>query len=104
MKRIIAYIICLYVVTICAGIYLNNAHGEEGFPYEKHIDAPRAIQPALSCKQYLEICDSSCNHRGGMFRFVCLGKDFNPDLDRYRCQCGDEPKEVKQVAKTVPVK
>jgi len=85
----IVYLIALYALVIGFGLYLNTASGQE---------------TSLSCQQYLNICEKSCAHRDGMFRFLCLGKEYNQDLERYRCQCGDELREIKQVAKTEPGK
>jgi hypothetical protein len=94
-KTIIAYAVGLYTAAICFGLYLNTAHGAE---------TNRAGQgETLSCRQYLEICEASCANRDGMFRFLCLGPDFNPSMERYRCQCGDEAFKQQSV-KAEPVK
>lgn len=55
------------------------------------IFASRSYSEASkSCKEYLSICTESCKNRGDLFRFYCLGPGFNPDSERYRCQCGDD--------------
>ena len=90
MKRIILYSLAVYALVIGFGIYLKTAFGEEGFPHISRTDSPKAIEPARSCREYLNICESSCSHRGEMFRFLCLGQNFNPEMGRYLCQCGDD--------------
>jgi len=50
----------------------------------------RIPEPGKPCREYLSVCEKSCTHRGDMFRFLCLAPGFNPDSQRYRCQCGDE--------------
>jgi len=50
----------------------------------------RAPEPGKPCREYLSACEKSCASRDGMFRFLCLGPGFNPESQRYRCQCGDE--------------
>ena len=97
MKRTILYAMTLYAVFIGFGFYLKTAHGEHykgdegGFP----SSAPGGItgripEPGKPCREYLSACEKSCAHRGDMFRFLCLGPGFNPESQRYRCQCGDE--------------
>jgi len=88
----IVYLIALYVLVIGFGLYLNTASGDEGIQY---IDHPRPLETALSCREYLSTCEKSCANRGGLFRFLCVGMNFNPDLDRYRCQCGDQAFEAR---------
>ena len=113
------YAVGIVLTFICAGLYLKNAHGETrepvgGFP----SSAPGTIighvpDQAKPCSAYLTRCEKSCLSREGLFRFSCLGPDYNPDAPRYRCQCGDEAfqvqvvqakpeKEAKSDAKTEP--
>jgi hypothetical protein len=96
MKTIILYAIGVYLTFLCFGLYLNNAHGEQQ-PYISHTDGPQRTKPSLSCGEYLHICESSCNRRGDMYRFLCLGPDFTQGLEQYRCQCGDDA--FRQVAR-----
>lgn len=99
MTRTILYAITLYAIFLGFGFYLKTAHGREhytgddggGFP----TSAPGGItgripEPGKPCRQYLSTCEKSCVGRGDMFRFLCIGPGYNPDSQRYRCQCGDD--------------
>ena len=95
-RTTILYAIGLYLATLCFGFYLNNAHGEqeniENTPWPRIAGSytGKIPPPSKSCREYLTICQNSCRDRGEMFRFLCLGQGFNPDSERYRCQCGDD--------------
>lgn len=43
-----------------------------------------------SCREYLALCERSCRERGTLFKFQCIGKDFQPFQDHFRCQCADD--------------
>jgi hypothetical protein len=112
MNRTLLYVLGVYLSFLCFGVYLKTAHGEEvpaqpapvqpapeantgtflqgGFPYVAHTDAPLRIKPAKPCREYLTLCERSCRDRGDMFRFVCIGQDFQPYDDHFRCQCFDD--------------
>jgi hypothetical protein len=95
-RYLIVYVVALYLTVISLGVYLTDAHGEPnqptgGFP----SSAPGGITgriPKLAkpCRVYLASCERSCAERDGLFRFTCLGEQYNPDSQRYRCQCGDD--------------
>ena len=104
-KKIILYAAGVYLTFLCAGLYL--AHGEEGpapapyangsaFPKEyvvpriSRTDAPERIRESKSCREYLSICERSCKDRGEMFKFACIGQDFQPFEDHSRCTCADD--------------
>lgn len=90
------YVLFIYLIFFCFGFYLKSAHGgglpaqTNGFPSIRSTEYPKHIESAKSCGEYLTICEKSCISRDGLYRFSCLGKDFNPEDSRYRCQCGDE--------------
>lgn len=43
------------------------------------------------CRVYLDICERSCEERGAMARFTCLGADNDTfRKTRYNCQCFDD--------------
>lgn len=86
MIRLGLYMLFLYTLVICFGFYINQAHGQEG---------PR------SCADYLRICETSCLHRGDLYRFDCLGATFQPIQERYRCFCGDDAFRVTRSAQLV---
>ena len=105
-KKIVLYAAGVYLTFICAGLYL--AHGEEGpapsapyangsaFPKEyvvpriSRTDTPQKIRESKSCREYLTICERSCKDRGEMFKFACIGQDFQPFEDHSRCTCADD--------------
>ncbi len=63
-----------------------------GFP----SSAPGAITGRIPeqpkpCRVYLDICERSCEERGAMARFTCLGADNDTfNKTRYNCQCFDD--------------
>ena len=85
------YALGVYLTFLCAGLYLNNAHGEQ-LPYIIHTDpTPRPVVQNRTCSEYLRICEKSCQDRGKMARFLCLGADFNVwKQNRYNCECFDD--------------
>ncbi|MDD2468492.1 MAG: hypothetical protein PHI97_31310 [Desulfobulbus sp.] len=112
ITKILLYATGLYVTFLCSGLYL--AHGEEvpGLPAGPNesfsvaptgnvpkeyvvprissIDAPLRKRDSKSCREYLAICERSCKERGQMFKFQCIGQDFQPFQDHSRCQCADD--------------
>jgi hypothetical protein len=105
----------VYLSFLCAGFSLSTAHGEEivqglppgpnqsnagkgyGFtpkgyvvPRVSSTDAPLRHRNAKSCGQYLSLCERSCSERGSLFKFQCIGQEFQPFDDHFRCQCGDD--------------
>ncbi|MGD9949820.1 MAG: hypothetical protein AB7U29_15270 [Desulfobulbus sp.] len=52
--------------------------------------APLRKREPKTCREYLAICERSCKERGTMFRFQCIGQDFQPFQDHYRCQCAED--------------
>lgn len=90
------YAAVVYIVFLTFGYFINHSHGQETNP--ESIAWPRISvsytgkvpPPSKSCREYLTICEKSCTSRGDMFRFLCLGQGFNPDSERYRCQCADD--------------
>ncbi len=120
--KIMLYALCVFLSFACFGFYLNQAHGEEtapslppvpsqsnadrgyGFTPQGYVvprisstDAPLRHRNAKTCGQYLSLCERSCSERGSLFKFECIGQDFQPFQDHFRCQCGDEA--FRQVAK-----
>jgi len=115
------YILGLYLTFLCAAFYLSTAHGEEtaqglppgpnqssgkGYGYTpkgyvvprvSSTDAPLRHRNAKSCRQYLTVCEKSCSERGSMFKFQCIGQEFQPYEEHFRCQCGDDA--FQQVAR-----
>jgi len=117
------YVLGIYLTFLCAGFYLSAAHGEEtaqglppgsnqsanentfNTPPREYVvprvaltDAPLRHRNPKSCRQYLTDCEKSCTERGSMFKFQCIGQDFQPFQDHYRCQCSDD------VASTIAIK
>ena len=112
MKRILVTSIAAGFLFFGLGLYL--AHGEEvpGLPAGPNqsysvntgpttpkeyvvprissTDAPLRKRVSKSCREYLTICERSCKERGTMFKFQCIGKDFQPFQDHSRCQCADD--------------
>nr|WP_321467340.1 hypothetical protein [uncultured Desulfobulbus sp.] len=112
ITKILIYATGLYVTFITTGLYL--AHGEEvpglpagpnasysvtpgqGFPKEYVVprtsstSAPLRKNDVKSCREYLSICERSCEYRGSMFKFQCIGQEFQPYQDHFRCQCADD--------------
>ena len=107
MKRIV--LTALGVCLMLSG--LNTAHSEESpaplptapgkeantgvflqgsFPHISRTDAPMRIKEAKPCREYLALCERSCRERGDMFKFTCIGQDFQPYDDHFRCQCFDD--------------
>lgn len=115
--RIILYSGVVYLLFIISGLYL--AHGEEvtslklpnGSAFPQEYDVPRIsktmpAQPrraTKSCREYLSICERSCKDRGDLFKFACIGQDFQPFEEHFRCTCSDDlfarraPKQEMQV-------
>jgi len=116
------YILGVYLTFLCAAFYLSTAHGEEtaqglppgpnqsssdnGYGYTpkgyvvprvSSTDAPLRHRNAKSCRQYLTVCEKSCNDRGSLFKFQCIGQEFQPFDEHFRCQCGDDA--FQQVAR-----
>jgi len=60
------------------------------WPYTSRTDAPMKMRPVKSCREYLSTCEKSCADRGNVFRFSCIGPDFQPYSDHSRCQCGED--------------
>ena len=108
MKQIVIVAISAGCLFFGVGLYL--AHGEEApapssppqhsngsaFPKEyvvpriSRTDAPERIRQSKSCREYLSICERSCKDRGEMFKFACIGQDFQPFEDHSRCTCADD--------------
>ena len=108
------YVIGVYLIFLCAAFYLSTAHGEEtgqgllpgpnqssgnGYGYTpkgyvvprvSSTDAPLRHRNAKSCRQYLTVCEKSCNERGSLFKFQCIGQEFQPYEEHFRCQCSDD--------------
>ena len=103
MKQILLVAFAAGLLFFGAGLYL--AHGEEApapyangsaFPKEyvvpriSRTDTPQKIRESKSCREYLSICERSCRDRGDMFKFACIGQDFQPFEDHSRCTCADD--------------
>ncbi len=125
-KKIVLYAAGVYLTFICAGLYL--AHGGETppappaappipkqagtattpkeyvVPTITRTDAPQRIRESKSCREYLTICERSCADRGDMFKFACIGQEFQPFEDHYRCTCADDLFARREVAKQIQVK
>lgn len=59
-------------------------------PRTAKTESLEKIRESKSCKDYLAICERSCKERGSMFKFQCIGQDFQPFEDHSRCTCADE--------------
>lgn len=71
-------------------------------PYTTKSEAQEKIRESKSCREYLAICERSCKERGNMFKFQCIGQDFQPFEDHFRCTCADDlfvRKEILQSKK-----
>ena len=74
----------------------NSASNGGGVPQHYTVprisstDAPLRRRESKSCYEYLSICERSCKERGTMFKFQCIGQDFQPFQDHFRCQCADD--------------
>ncbi len=126
--KIILYAFGIYVTFVCSGLYL--AHGEEapqGLPADKplqsngsggfpqHYTVPRISRTdplmrkrdSKTCHEYLAICERSCRERGSLFKFQCIGKDFQPFQEHFRCICADDllvQRATLQKANSIQVK
>jgi len=49
-----------------------------------------ALGADLSCRQSLDVCEKSCTHRDGMYKFQCLGDSYSTEGSKFKCLCGDE--------------
>ena len=108
ITKILLYAAGVYVTVITAGVYLAHAEEVPGLPpgpnakYEpgtpQQYVVPRIVSTSVlshrgkpkSCLEYLSICELSCNNRGGMFKFRCIGRDFQPFQDHFSCICADQ--------------
>ena len=63
---------------------------EYAVPRISRTDTPERIRESKSCREYLSICERSCKDRGEMFKFACIGQDFQPFEDHSRCTCADD--------------
>jgi hypothetical protein len=124
--KIIVYATGVYLTFIFCGLHL--AHGEEvpglpAGPNEKYsvttvttpkeytvprissTDAPLRKRDSKSCREYLTICERSCKERGTLFKFQCIGQDFQPFEDHSRCQCADDlySQQIARKEPTEPV-
>lgn len=110
MKQILLVAIASGLLFFGVGLYL--AHGEETtspappptpaqpsnattpphyvVPRISRTDTPQRIRESKSCREYLSICERSCKDRGEMFKFACIGQDFQPFEDHFRCTCADD--------------
>lgn len=59
-------------------------------PRATTTDARIRIRDSKSCGEYLAICERSCKDRGALFKFQCIGQDFQPYNDHSRCICADD--------------
>ena len=101
------YLIEIVTVFLIFGIVLlfNLSNADITKP-ETEIKAPARKEKAvsyvspgfekerLSCFQYLAICEKSCDLRGGLWKFACLGENF-VSLSQYpkapyKCSCSDD--------------
>jgi hypothetical protein len=94
-RAAVFYVLIIYLIFFCFDLFLDNAYGgplqaQGGFPSIRSTEAPRQVEPRKSCREFLTICEKSCINREGIFRFTCLGPDFNTSFELNRCQCGDE--------------
>ncbi|MBV5328098.1 MAG: hypothetical protein JZU65_10740 [Chlorobium sp.] len=53
-------------------------------------DGKMVIREHKSCQEYLSICERSCKERGTVFKFQCIGQDFQPYNEHTFCQCADD--------------
>ena len=104
MKQILIVAFAAGLLFFGVGLYL--AHGEEvtslklpnGSAFPQDYDVPRIsktmpAQPrraTKSCREYLSICERSCKDRGDLFKFACIGQDFQPFEEHCRCTCSDD--------------
>ena len=122
MKQILIVAISAGMLFFGVGLYL--AHGEEtpapssppqhsngsAFPKEyvvpriSRTDTPERIRQSKSCREYLSICERSCKDRGEMFKFACIGQDFQPFEDHSRCTCADDLYARREARQEVQVK
>lgn len=127
MKQIMIVAISAGLLFFGVGLYL--AHGKEApapssppatpsqpsnattpreyvVPRISRTDAPERIRESKSCQEYLSICERSCKDRGEMFKFACIGQDFQPFEDHSRCTCADDLYARREAPKQeqIPVK
>lgn len=72
--------------------FLNavDCFSAENIPRISKTESPMKIRETKSCKEYLSICERSCNDRGSLYKFQCTGQDFQPFDDHSFCQCADD--------------
>lgn len=70
--------------------FLNADVSYAQFPHESKQSAKMNIRESKTCKEYLSICENSCKDRGTIFKFQCIGQDFQPFQEHSFCQCGDD--------------
>lgn len=125
-KKILLYAAGVYLTFICSGLYL--AHGEETaqglppgpnpplssnsygsvpkhyvVPYVTKTDPLMRRRESKSCREYLALCERSCRERGTLFKFQCIGQDFQPFQDHFRCTCADDLYVQRQSPRNEPV-
>ncbi|MDD2467131.1 MAG: hypothetical protein PHI97_24340 [Desulfobulbus sp.] len=59
-------------------------------PRAASTEAPLRVRESKSCGEYLITCERSCKDRGSLFKFQCIGQDFQPYADHSRCTCADD--------------
>lgn len=59
-------------------------------PRTAKTESLEKIRESKSCEEYLSICKRSCKERGSMFKFQCIGQEFQPFEDHSRCTCADD--------------
>ncbi len=95
-KLFIPIILHLFLMPLAATA--EQFQPQPGFPTQGYIvpriartDPPKKIRESKSCRDYLSICERSCKERGNLFKFACIGQDFQPMEDkRFNCQCFDD--------------
>ncbi len=117
--KIFLYALGVYVTFCCAGLYLAHGEekppastteaktqalppgpnqAQKATTVPQHYTVPRIAKTDMPlrthqpkpCREYLAICERSCEHRGDMFKFQCIGKEFQPFQNHFRCQCADD--------------
>ena len=120
MNRIVLVAIASGLLFFGVGLYLAHGAGEQpppptdkNFPVASknttpkdyvvptitRTDPPEKIRESKSCREYLTICERSCKDRGEMFKFACIGQDFQPFEDHSRCTCADDLYARREVPK-----
>lgn len=108
MLNILTFIILIISSFLNCSIAFSEDKSLKDFTVSRNsrTDTILRLQDSKHCTEYLSICEKSCIDRGDMFKFCCIGKNFQPFEQHYLCICGDDIFVRKEFSKQehTPVK